>query len=87
VVCACGNGCQFSREAIGWQPGFACLAAKGGIWHGLSESLPSSSSYVPVLALRGDDEPRITDLEGGPDLWASMEPCRGRQRILSSPQG
>jgi hypothetical protein len=42
---------------------------------------------VPVLALRGDDEPRITDLEGGPDPWASMESCRGRQRILSSPQG
>jgi hypothetical protein len=42
---------------------------------------------VPVLALRGDDEPRTTDLEGAPDPWASMEWCRGRQPIPSSPQG
>jgi hypothetical protein len=42
---------------------------------------------VPVLALRGADEPRTTDLEGAPDPWASMERCRERQPILSSPQG
>jgi hypothetical protein len=95
VVCACGNGCQFSREGVDnrLQPGFACVAAKGGIWHGrvavlafvlvvafLSSHLEATTSLaLPVSDYRSG---RCTTVSSRPKA-----PGRGRQSILTSPQG
>jgi hypothetical protein len=60
VVCASGNGCQFSRMGVGnWlQPGFASLAAKGGIWHGRVAVL----AFVLVIAFLSSHGEATTSL-------------------------